>query len=281
MESHIVQLAARLRPVTVRLRLGDAKGSGVIISDDGYILTAAHVSNRIDRQVAIELSTGEIVQGVALGAHFTLDAGLVRITDSRYRGRKWPTAVMSDGQTPQPGAWCLSLGHPGGTTDGQQAVARMGRVLKSRDWVLQTDCELVGGDSGGPLFDMAGRVIGINTYIKESIDSNFHVPVGIFQRSRKQLEAGDVVHCGASLGIFGEPHANGLRITRVVDESPAVQCGLQVGDQLLAYDSERVNSTEDLAQRVRKERPGKIVQLRIVRDGVSMHLNVELGLGDS
>ncbi len=278
-ETHVSQLARRVRPFTVGLRIETAKGSGVIISEDGYILTAAHVSNRVDRNVEIVLSTGETVRGISLGADRTMDSGLIKINDPAHSGRKWPAAVLADSDSVKLGNWCLVASHPGGPTQSPTAEVRLGRVSVATPWVVQSDCELVGGDSGGPLFDMSGRVIGINSRIKESTDENFHIPANVWRRDWDRLSAGKVFQSGTGLGLTGEPVSAGLSITKVWKGEPADVSGLKPGDILVNYQSQRVGTQNDLVRLLNQERPGKQATLEISRAGKPMTVVVELGLG--
>lgn len=280
-EAHISQLALRVRPFTVGLRIESAKGSGVIISEDGYILTAAHVSNRVDRNVEIVLSTGETVRGISLGADRTLDSGLVKISDPAHAGRKWPAATLADSDTAKAGNWCLVASHPGGPDKSRTAEIRLGRVALATPWVVQSDCELVGGDSGGPLYDMTGRVIGINSRVKESTDANFHVPANVWRRDWERLTAGKVFQSGTGLGVSGEPVSDGLSITKIWKGEPADVSGLKPGDVIVRFQAQRVSNLIDLKRLLGQERPGKQATLEILRAGKPLTVAVELGLGKS
>ena len=160
-QNHVQKLAARAVPLTVGLRVGTAQGSGVIISKDGYILTAAHVSGKADQIAEIVLHDGRKLKGKTLGANQALDSGLIKISDPG----PWEHADMAQCTDLRQGNWCLALGHPLGYQEGRPPVARLGRILEVERSFIRTDCPLVGGDSGGPLFDMNGLVIGIHSRI--------------------------------------------------------------------------------------------------------------------
>jgi serine protease Do len=278
-ETHVSQLARRVRPCTVGLRIESAKGSGVIVSEDGYVLTAAHVSNRIDRNVEIILSTGETVRGISLGADRTMDAGLIKINDPAHPGRKWPAATVADSDKVKRGNWCLVASHPSGPAARPVAEVRLGRVAMATPWVVQSDCELVGGDSGGPLYDMSGRVIGINSRIKESTNDNFHIPANIWRRDWDRLTAGKVFQSGTGLGVSGEPVSEGLRITNIRKGEPADISGLKPGDILVTFETQRVSTLDELVRLLNQERPGKQATLEILRSGKTAAVVVELSLG--
>ncbi|MGH7129376.1 MAG: S1C family serine protease, partial [Planctomycetaceae bacterium] len=227
-ESITQRLAEKIAPVTVGLSIGRAQGSGVIISEDGYVLTAAHVSGPPGRKVSIILHDGRKVEGVTLGLNPVIDAGMIQITTEG----DWPHAEMADADDVAVGDWCVATGHPGGYQDDRSAVLRLGRVVSLGENVIQTDCTLVGGDSGGPLFDMQGRVIGINSRIGVNTDWNFHVPVAAYHDGWDKLIASEEWServPGAILGVNGEDHEKGCRVTRVAPGYPAEEAGLQEG----------------------------------------------------
>ncbi|MEC9030856.1 MAG: trypsin-like peptidase domain-containing protein [Planctomycetota bacterium] len=164
MQERFRSLATKLVPCTVGLRVGGAQGSGVIISEDGYVLTAGHVSGQAGRTVTVILHNGKQLKGKTLGGDFELDAGLIKIEDKG----EWSYAEMGKSKDLGRGQWCVSIGHPGGYRPERSAPVRVGRILDNRASGIRTDCMLVGGDSGGPLFDTQGKIIGINSRIGAS-----------------------------------------------------------------------------------------------------------------
>ncbi|REK24259.1 MAG: PDZ domain-containing protein [Planctomycetota bacterium] len=277
MERHVRSLVKSLTECTVGVQIGAAQGSGVIISEDGYILTAAHVSGRPGRPAEVILHDGTRVSATTLGRDRTLDAGLMKIDGDRS---DWPHVEMAEQDTIDNGDWCLTTGHPGGYQEGRAPVFRMGRVIFASARVLQTDCELVGGDSGGPVFDMAGRVIGINSRIGEETEMNFHVPIAAFRGSWDRLAASESFrsHSGALLGVTGQPHEKGFEITRVYEDEPAAEAGVQVGDILVTFDARKVAGIDQLRELVGRQPPGKEVQLELIRDGEVVEITVKLGI---
>jgi len=161
-----------------------AVGSGVIVSADGLILTAAHniaMGGGPGSEWTVVLSDGRRTKAKALGCDHARDAGLFRITDDG----KWPFVERGRSADVKPGDWCLALGHPGGLRP--KPPIRLARVLargkgEMMAQGLVTDANLLPGDSGGPLFDTDGKVIGIHSSI-DSLDSSsnsHHVPVDVF-----------------------------------------------------------------------------------------------------
>ena len=175
-EQQVEALAARVSPSVVAVEVGSGNGSGVVISADGLVLTAGHVCGAPDRDVRFTFPDGKTAHGKTVGANGDSDTGLMRITD---RG-PWPHAEMGDLEQARVGDWALALGHPGGFDLRRSLVVRLGRIIRLRPDTLQTDCTISPGDSGGPLFDMHGRVIGIHSAISASMADNFHVAVTAF-----------------------------------------------------------------------------------------------------
>ena len=186
-QAQVQKVAAKVVPCTVGVQIGAARGSGVIVSEDGIVMTAGHVVGRPGQDVDFFFADGTTAKGKTLGVYKTADAGLMKITE----GGKWPFVEKGQSGDLKLGAWCVAVGHPLGYQKERPPVVRVGRILRSGETVIQTDCSLVGGDSGGPLFDLEGRVIGINSRIGGSTSANFHVPVDIFHDRWDRLVKGD------------------------------------------------------------------------------------------
>jgi len=185
-EQHVKALVARVSPTVVAVEVGTGSGSGVIISADGLVLSAGHVCGRPGRVVRFTFPDGKTARGKTLGVNLDNDTGLMKITD---RG-PWPYAAMGDLDQAQVGDWVLALGHPGGFDLKRSLVVRLGRIIEVAEDALQTDCTISPGDSGGPLFDMHGRVIGIHSAISSSLAGNYHVPVTEFYDDWEVLAKG-------------------------------------------------------------------------------------------
>ncbi len=273
----VEELVRKVTPSTVGLRIGRAQGSGVIVTKDGYVLTAAHVSGKPGRAVAVTLHDGREVIGKTLGANSAIDAGLVKITSKG----EWTPMEMGSVDNVKLGDWCIATGHPGGYHKGRPPVLRLGRIVLKRDSVLQTDCTLVGGDSGGPLFDMDGKVIGIHSRIGPSTSWNFHVPIAAYTDDWDRLIAseswgGTPGGGGAILGVSGDDHPQGCRVTNVADGYPAKKAGIQEGDIIVSLDGEPIKGFNSLASEVRENEPGDKVEIRVLRDGQELTFEVVL-----
>jgi S1-C subfamily serine protease len=284
MQQHLQQLSEQVLPVTVAVQVGQAQGSGVIISDDGYILTAAHVVGREGRPATIVLHDGRRVRGKTLGLFRTMDAGLVKIiTAPRDLGREaWPFAPMGASSELRTGQWCLATGHPGGFQSARTPVVRVGRILAvDPETAITTDCTLVGGDSGGPLFDMKGEVIGVHSRIGGPLTLNLHVPVDTYRESWDRLAAAEVWGFVPGdepyIGVIGQTDTEVAKITQVVRGTPAEKAGIQVGDVITRIGSQRVTTFETLKQFVGKQTPGTRVDLVVQRGNEILELNLTIG----
>jgi len=146
-------------------------------------VTAGHVCGAPDRDVSVTFPDGKIAHGKTLGVDLESDTGLMKITEPG----PWPHVATGDLEQTKMGDWVLALGHPGGFDLKRSLVVRLGRIIRLAPDALQTDCTISPGDSGGPLFDMHGRVIGIHSYISSSPADNFHVPITAYYHSWTML----------------------------------------------------------------------------------------------
>ncbi len=187
MEQHVKGLLPQLSPAVVEVEVGNSSGSGVVISADGLVLTAGHVCGRPGHQAQLVFPGGKRANGKTLGAERDNDTGLIRITDPG----PWPHVAVGEKEPVQVGDWVLALGHPGGFDATRSLVVRLGRVIQLEPDALQTDCTISPGDSGGPLFDMHGRVVGIHSYISTSMAENYHVPISQYYEAWESLAKGE------------------------------------------------------------------------------------------
>ena len=186
-ETQVKAVVAKVLPSVVGVQLGAVQGSGVIVSRDGLVMTAAHVVGKPGQKVLFRFFDGKTAKGITLGTYKEADAGLMKITDKG----DWPFAEKGRSADIKPGTWCVAMGHPLGVVKGRPPVVRIGRVLRLEMSLLQTDCPVVSGDSGGPVFDLSGKVIGINSRIGPTMTANLHVPVDIFTRYWDHMVKGE------------------------------------------------------------------------------------------
>jgi serine protease Do len=193
-EKQVETILPKITPAVVGVSFGAKQGSGVIVSKDGKVLTAGHVSGAPGGQAQVIFPDGKRVKAKALGQNKGIDSGMLQITEPG----EYPYVDLGKSSGLKWGQWVLALGHPGGFKANRTPVVRVGRVLFASDYFIRTDCTLVGGDSGGPLFDMNGRVIGIHSRIGGTISENMHVPVDTFRQTWERLAKGE--SWGVNLG---------------------------------------------------------------------------------
>ena len=208
-QAKVTDVVAKTRPAVVGIMAGMGSGSGVIVSADGLVLTAAHVVDAAGdkngkNEVSIVLPDGREVKGKVLGRDRGRDAAMVQITE----GKDWPHVDLAAAGTIKRGEWCIAMGHPGGFDPQRGAPVRIGCLwLDNEKAFYRTDCTVSGGDSGGPLFDLDGKVIGIHSSISMNLTENRHVPAGVFRDDWDRLKKGDV--WGDSKRVLSE--SNDLR----------------------------------------------------------------------
>jgi serine protease Do len=282
-EQRVQEVVERVMPATVGVIAPSGQGSGVIVSADGYILTAGHVIRDANLPLTIILPDGRRVQGRSLGINRTMDSGLAKITEQG----EWPYAPLARSSPLARGQWVISLGHPGGYRSERPPVVRLGRVAVSTRMVIVSNCTLVGGDSGGPLFDFDGRVVGIHSRIGTSTGNNMHIPIDTFLSTWERLAGGEVWGVkltpsaagnarGAVLGAYTLDHAGGVQVTSVLEASAAAAAGLKAGDIIIRFDGEAIGSREKLGQELGRRGGGQIARLGVLRDGKTVELTVRL-----
>jgi serine protease Do len=291
-EQRVEQLTAKVLPAVVGVSVDGGQGSGVIVSSDGYVLTAAHVSGTPDQDIRLTLSDGREVKAKTLGANKGADAGMAKITEPGV----WPYCELGKSADLKPGQWVVALGHPGGYRKDRPPVLRLGRVLNNPgvDKFLSTDCTLVGGDSGGPLYDLDGKVVGIHSRIGPSTQNNMHTPVDAFSQTWDRLAKGDewgggplesffAGRPGPMMGIIGETvggdeaeGGKGARIKSLIDKTPATDAGMQPGDVIVQFDKKPVRTIDDLSGLIAKKKAGDEVAVVLTRDGKRVEMKVKL-----
>ena len=268
------------RAATVGIIASDGTGSGVVVSEDGLVMTAGHVSGKPGQEIIVVFEDGRQVKAKSLGRTALSDAGLARISEKG----KWPAAPIVSGDSPvDVGDWVFALGHPGGFDGARGTVFRYGRIIRVRDNTLQSDCKLQGGDSGGPLFDLEGNVIGIHSRIWRPMDHNFHVSVGAFRRNWEQMLSGKVVRGpdGEGGGFLGagttDNEDGGVLVEQVIPGSAAAEGGLKLGDVILKIAGKRIEDTDDFSKVVKGKEAGDEIEIQLLRDKKTLTLRVTLG----
>ncbi len=277
MEQRVKELVRRVSPAVVAVEIDGSSGSGVIVSADGLVLTAGHVCGEANRTVRFTFADGKTATGKTLGLDADSDTGLMRITE---RGT-WPQAPIGELTQARAGDWVLALGHPGGFDLRRSLVVRLGRIIRIIPGVLQTDCTISLGDSGGPLFDMHGRVIGVHSAINTSLVGNFHVPISEFYDAWEQLAKAPVKReprtTVAYIGATSVEGKEGCRVNVVEANSPASKAGLKVGDVVLKVEGRDITSAAVFRRWVEEAEPGETLKLEVRRGGKLVSMAVKVG----
>lgn len=283
MQDHVRSLTQRVAPATVAVQVGTAQGSGVIVTPDGFVLTAAHVMGHAEQRAFVYLRDGRRVEATKLGTCRTLDAGLLKLHAPSGPTKSWPHVEMGDSSTVTLGQWCLAMGHPGGIQAAPEPAVRLGRILKinQESSTMSSDCTLIGGDSGGPLFNMRGHVVGIHSRIGNPLTANLHVPINDFRDVWQRLEKGD--HWGHTpgiqpfIGVEGEFDSKDAKISRVFRNSAAEKAGIREGDVIVRFAGNAISDFESLRRYVEEQEPDTKAEVVVLRGGKQVRLEIVVG----
>jgi serine protease Do len=284
MEEYVQAVAKQVIPATVAVQVDQSHGSGVIINSTGYVLTAAHVAGKANRSAWLRMHDGRRVTGITMGVFRTLDAGLIKITEQPTESGGWPHAEIGFSQELAEGAWCVATGHPGGFQEGRLPIVRTGRVLRNEEKAIRTDCKLIGGDSGGPLFDMRGQVIGIHSRIGNEKTVNLHVPISTYRNEDvwSRMVAGEswgqLPGSGPPrIGVQGHKGDTVARIGKVFADTPAERAGIQPGDIITKFADRTVTDFDSLIRLVQEQQPGDRVLVEILRGNRTLRRGLTVG----
>jgi serine protease Do len=265
-------------------------GSGFIISEDGYILTNAHVVDSADK-ITVRLTDKREFKAKVIGSDKRTDVALLKIEATGL-----PKISQGDPNLLKVGEWVLAIGSPFGFDSSVTAgiVSAKGRSLPQENFVpfIQTDAAINPGNSGGPLFNMKGEVIGINSQIYSRsggyMGLSFAIPIDVAMDVVKQLRStGKVTRGRIGVGIqevtrelaesFGLPKVAGALISDVEKAGPADKAGIQASDVILKFDGKAVNASIDLPRIVAATHPGSKVTVELWRKGESHEVTVTVG----
>ena len=277
MEQVFGEISKNVATSTVNIQVGEAQGSGVVVSRDGFILTAAHVISRPNLEAKITFSDGSTANARTLGVNRKFDSGILKIVDEG----KWDFLDIGESSPLTKGQWVVAIGHPGGLTEGRGLVYRAGRIVDINDAFITTDCALVGGDSGGPLVDLNGYVIGIHSRIGGQLIENFHVPVDIFSVEWDELV--DAVVVGSKRAYLGismdRTETDKILVDNVEKYDAAGKAGMKAGDIIIQIGDDKTERSADLRRALRKLKPEDKVKIRVKRGEEEVELDVTLGYG--
>ena len=262
-------------------------GSGFIINQDGYILTNAHVVADSD-EVTITLTDKREFKAKVLGADPYTDVALVKIPAAGL-----PVVKIGDPKNLEAGEWVAAIGAPFGFENSVTAgiVSAKGRLLPNESYVpfIQTDVAVNPGNSGGPLFNMRGEVVGINSQIYSRTGGymgvSFAIPIDIAMNIAEQLRAnGKVTRSRIGVQVqemtrelaasFGLKEPRGALVAAVEKGGPADKAGLRSGDVVLSLNGQAIETSADLARFVASTKPGSTVTAEVWRKGQTVPLKI-------
>jgi len=270
----------------------DAKslGSGFIISKDGYVMTNYHVVKDADK-IIVRLSDRRELQGEVIGVDQRSDVALLKIEATGL-----PVVKIGKSSDLEVGEWVLAIGSPFGFDHSATAgiVSAKGRSLPSENYVpfIQTDVAINPGNSGGPLFNQEGEVVGVNSQIYSRTGGymglSFAIPVEVAMDVADQLKTAGRVKRGW-LGVliqdvtldlaesFGMRHPRGALVAKVMPDSPAMKADMEVGDVIVEFNHQEVQSSASLPPIVGSSNVGVPLPVSIIRNGREQTIKVTLG----
>jgi Do/DeqQ family serine protease len=280
-----------------------SSGSGVIISDDGYIVTNNHVIENAD-QIEVTLDDNRLYSAEVIGVDPTTDLALIKIDEGNL-----PFVEIGDSDNVRIGEWVLAIGNPFGTLTSTvtagivSAKARNINILRDRnnrqiEAFIQTDAAVNQGNSGGALVNLKGQLVGINTAIATPTGSytgySFAVPVSLVRKVMDDLmEFGTVQRAllgvqirNVDAGLSDEYDLNvveGVFIESVATESAAQDAGIRPGDVIIEIDDKKVTNVAELQEMVARNRPGDQVKVSFLRDGerTTVYATLKNTMGDT
>lgn len=270
-------------------------GTGIVISEDGYILTNQHLATKINSKVRVSLLGGKEVSGRVVWSEEYIDLAIVKIDEKNLTKAK-----LGDSSDLTIGEDVFAVGNPLGT-EFQRSVTKgiisgTNRTLKVEDDVssvimenlIQTDASINTGNSGGPLINYDGEVIGINTVKITSAEGiGFAVPINIVKPILEKLEENGEFEEGY-LGVYAydrevaryvDPKINienGIYVTTVNEKGPSEKAGVKVSDVITHIDDQEINKMIELREYIYTKNVGDVVKLRIQRDGEEQEIEVKL-----
>jgi serine protease Do len=269
-----------------------AGGSGFIVSEDGLIVTNNHVIDGAS-EVSVTLHDGDELDATLIGSDPDTDLALLKVDTAR----DLQAVTFADASKVRVGDAVISIGSPfglGGTVTAGIVSADNRAIGAGRyDDFLQTDAAINRGNSGGPTFNLAGEVIGVNTLIHSPSGGNvgigFAIPADLAQRIIADLQDDGMVERGW-LGVhiqgvdedlaagFGLEDAEGALVSRVMPDSPAAAAGIRQGDVIVGYADQDIKDLRDLTRAVADTPPNQATEVVVWRDGAETTLDVEIGL---
>ncbi|PKM10374.1 MAG: serine peptidase [Gammaproteobacteria bacterium HGW-Gammaproteobacteria-3] len=266
-------------------------GSGFVISHDGYVLTNHHVVKDAD-EIVVKLSDRRELVAKLIGSDPRTDVALLKI-----EANDLPVVEIGSPDRLQVGEWVLAIGSPFGFEQSVTAgiVSAKGRSLPGGNYVpfIQTDVAINPGNSGGPLFNMDGKVVGINSQIYSRTGGfmglSFAIPMDVVMNVVDQIKTQGKVSRGW-LGVqiqdvtrelaesFGMKRPAGALVAKIIADSPAEKADLQIGDVIVEYNGHKIDTSGDLPPLVGMTTIDQLVELELIRQGEKKTVTVKIGL---
>lgn len=276
-------------------------GSGFIISEDGYILTNDHVAGNATK-ISVTLTTGETVEAKLIGSDAVTDVALLKIDKKNL-----PFINFGNSDNVIIGEWVIALGNPFGlfeindkptVTVGVVSALNMkvsadgNRVYKD---MIQTDASINSGNSGGPLVDVEGNVIGMNTIIftgsqfsQGSIGVGFSISINRVKAIMEELKKGGKIERSSNVGFriqgideriakyLNLKDKNGVVVVQIQKDGPADKAGLKVEDVIIAVNGEKIRNEQDLIFAINDKRKGDVIKMKVMRGGSEKEIEMKL-----
>ena len=283
-QKSVERVLPQARAATVCIEIDEGSGTGVIVSEDGLVLTAAHVATRVNKKATVILEDGTRLKAKTLGLVADKDAAMVQILDKGT----YPFVEIDRAESTRLGDWIFSLGHAGGFDKERGSVVRLGRLVRIAGATFQSDCMLIGGDSGGPLFDLSGKLVGIHSRVGQQAQVNMHVPLAEFIANWDGLINGEFIGEGpyaekpekgnGYLGLATNSSSEGgLIVTKVGLKSPAELAGIKNRDVLLKLNGVHLEKREQMQEMLKNLSAGDEVTFEIKRAGKLKTITFNLG----
>lgn len=270
-------------------RRSNALGSGFVYSSDGFIVTNNHVIEQAEK-IEVTLYDGRSFEAKVIGTDPMTDLALIKIQDAPHL----PAVKLGNSDDLEVGDWVLAIGNPLGLdyTVTAGIISAKGRDIfggTAYGQFIQTDAAINPGNSGGPLFDVDGKVVGINTAIAQGQGLGFAIPISLAEKILQQLKLHGKVErgwLGVSIQTLSEDLAEsfglsarikGVVVTSVGEGSPAEKGGLKQGDVIIQLNGQVVDKTTKLQQLVAESLPGSKVSMKVYRDRRQIDLDLTLG----
>lgn len=281
-QERLRELLPDAKRALVSIEAGDGAGSGVIVSKEGLVLTAAHVIGKTGKKMQVRLPNGKRASAISLGGSEISDAAMLQILGDE----EWPFVPIANKGDSKVGDWCFGLGHPGGFDKERGVVVRIGKIIAKKDETMQTDSRLLGGDSGGPLFDFDGQLIAIHSRVSQKPDQNFHVPIESFHANwntfkDENLISYDSMQDGGFFGVACEETETGLIVREVISGTAAEKAGLKLNDILLEVNDEPLDSREEFIIIISSLKPGDEAKILYQRKEARLSVKANLGVRPS